>query len=89
MPVRERLGGRSGRSAGEDAMNCPRCKGTRLTAVPTGALMDASEYQVDCLDCGAMWRAIRGGGRIRPTPKQEDARIKEWANVTFVEREER
>jgi hypothetical protein len=66
-------------------MNCPKCKGTRIEARQCGlqSMMDVCEYDMTCRCCGNAWRGERGLRVYSPDER------KEWANVTFVEREER
>lgn len=68
-------------------MNCPQCQGTRIEArrgVRRWLMRDATPYVLICGDCGTIWGAVRGW---RGVPDGEEA-PDEWANVTFVEKEE-
>ncbi len=64
-------------------MKCPKCKGGRIEARHAGlqSMMDVCEYDLTYRDCGNRWRGERG---MRIDSAKER---KEWANVTFVERE--
>lgn len=67
-------------------MNCPKCNGERIEARKSGVsrlMRDATQYRMECLDCGETWAQKRGWRRV---PGGEET-PSEWANVTFVKRE--